>query len=925
MSWDDPGLLQHVGLGVDRFGEVDPIIEPGEVDQEQHDAVATCSSCRRRACSCAPTCSARSAGSTRRISFHGDDVDLCWRAHLSGARVVVAPQARVRHREELDGAPPRSAPRRAAGPAPDAHGRHADGGGRLPLRSLELVLLTIAELFVGLFTGRLGEAWSSLRALVGLIPRTPALLARRRRDRPSCAASTTPRSSACRTAAAPADLATAGPTTPRRTSAPTPTVRRWRESQLEHDVRLGRSSSSFVIVASRTMIDSSVPVRRRVPAAAGQRRATGGRTSRRRGAPAGSARRPRTRPAGACCRSPACCGCAGWARADRDRRRARAARRVGHVAAGDGVPVEPGPHRRARRLRGDAARAGRDLDRAAVGASSPTPSCRGSCTCCASPPASARPTRRPRRTTSSTACSTCAPASASGAPRVLTLATAVAVALAPAVLPVLAVVAVVLGADDARRQRRRADAGVADGARARRVRGGVRAQPAVVDDVVVGRPRRAVARRRPGPRPRRRGVDGDRPRPLRGARPGALRPGPRRPARRPGMAADVGRPRRRPGRRVPRPGVLQDRDALPFRVPEIGILLAPGRPRPGARPRHRPSPRSARTSPAARSGGASRSACSAIAAVVRRRRAGAVRRHRRRLVRAALDADRGRRAPLPADRLVPTAPAGRRLPRPVPRRPPVDPVPVRRPRRRRRDGARRRRCRRPPRPLGGRRPGRPTTPCARSSRQIAVAAPAAPDACSRRSASASSSSRSSTARRRRRRSRCRCRTACSMPSAPSSTSSARTRRRPTSASRTAPCIPTTASLTGDARRRVDGDVGRGASSASMTADGHARVRRRRRDPRRDRRRPAGVVTWRRRRRRLGARPSAVQAAGPRRVRRGDGLRRRGRRGRALRYAQPTSRTVWLVVQGVLWVLPLRRRQPAVGADPPADAPAPTRR
>ena len=40
VSWDDPGLLQHVGLGLDRFGEVDPIIEPGEYDQEQHDAVA---------------------------------------------------------------------------------------------------------------------------------------------------------------------------------------------------------------------------------------------------------------------------------------------------------------------------------------------------------------------------------------------------------------------------------------------------------------------------------------------------------------------------------------------------------------------------------------------------------------------------------------------------------------------------------------------------------------------------------------------------------------------------------------------------------------------------------------------------------------------------------------------------------------------
>ena len=39
VSWDDPAVLQHVGLGLDRFGEIDPITEPGEYDQEQHDAV----------------------------------------------------------------------------------------------------------------------------------------------------------------------------------------------------------------------------------------------------------------------------------------------------------------------------------------------------------------------------------------------------------------------------------------------------------------------------------------------------------------------------------------------------------------------------------------------------------------------------------------------------------------------------------------------------------------------------------------------------------------------------------------------------------------------------------------------------------------------------------------------------------------------
>jgi hypothetical protein len=39
VDWEQPRLLQYVGLGLDRFGEVDPFVEPGEVDQEQHDAV----------------------------------------------------------------------------------------------------------------------------------------------------------------------------------------------------------------------------------------------------------------------------------------------------------------------------------------------------------------------------------------------------------------------------------------------------------------------------------------------------------------------------------------------------------------------------------------------------------------------------------------------------------------------------------------------------------------------------------------------------------------------------------------------------------------------------------------------------------------------------------------------------------------------
>jgi GT2 family glycosyltransferase len=179
VSWDDPAVLQHVGLGLDRFGEVDPITEPGEYDQEQHDAVRDVFALPSACLLVRADLFRALGGFDPAINFHGDDIELCWRVHLSGARVVVAPQARVRHREELD-------VRRPDLDHDVLRARHRmravatlTSGGRLPLRSLEVGVLTLAEMAVGLFTGRLGEAWASLRALIGLVPRTPALLARR--------------------------------------------------------------------------------------------------------------------------------------------------------------------------------------------------------------------------------------------------------------------------------------------------------------------------------------------------------------------------------------------------------------------------------------------------------------------------------------------------------------------------------------------------------------------------------------------------------------------------------------------------------------------------------------------------------------------------------------------------------------------------
>ncbi len=183
VAWEDPGVLQHVGLAVDRFGELDSLVEEGEVDQEQHDAVRDVFALPSACMLIRADLFRAIGGFDAAIDFYGDDVDLCWRAHLGGARVVVVPAARARHREALSERRPdlRSALLQA---------RHRmrsvatlTGIQRLPLLSLQLVLLTLVELVVGVFTGKPRQGWASVRGLVGLVPRLPAVVSRRREIR----------------------------------------------------------------------------------------------------------------------------------------------------------------------------------------------------------------------------------------------------------------------------------------------------------------------------------------------------------------------------------------------------------------------------------------------------------------------------------------------------------------------------------------------------------------------------------------------------------------------------------------------------------------------------------------------------------------------------------------------------------------------
>jgi GT2 family glycosyltransferase len=101
VQWGRPEALLQVGLSADKTGVLTPLVERGELDQEQHDRVRDVFAIPG-ACTLVRTdLFASLGGFDPAITYLGDDLDLCWRAHVAGARVVVVPAARVQHREEL--------------------------------------------------------------------------------------------------------------------------------------------------------------------------------------------------------------------------------------------------------------------------------------------------------------------------------------------------------------------------------------------------------------------------------------------------------------------------------------------------------------------------------------------------------------------------------------------------------------------------------------------------------------------------------------------------------------------------------------------------------------------------------------------------------------------------------------------------------
>lgn len=99
VEWDQPDRLIAVGAGADRVGVVHPLVERGELDQEQHDGVRDVFVAPGAAMLVRADLFAALRGFDADVIDHGEDLNFSWRVQVAGARVVVAPAARVRHLE----------------------------------------------------------------------------------------------------------------------------------------------------------------------------------------------------------------------------------------------------------------------------------------------------------------------------------------------------------------------------------------------------------------------------------------------------------------------------------------------------------------------------------------------------------------------------------------------------------------------------------------------------------------------------------------------------------------------------------------------------------------------------------------------------------------------------------------------------------
>ena len=180
LDWDDPNRILHVGLGADKTGLVSDLAEPGEYDQEQHDAVRDVFAVPGAATLVRTDLFRALGGFDEGMLLQGEDLDLCWRAHTLGARVLVNPAATARHREDLT--------TRVVGVDRDRFARRhrirsmlSNYGGAHIARVLPQALIaSLVNIVIALFQGRLSAVADIATAWTWNLRRLPEIRRRRK-------------------------------------------------------------------------------------------------------------------------------------------------------------------------------------------------------------------------------------------------------------------------------------------------------------------------------------------------------------------------------------------------------------------------------------------------------------------------------------------------------------------------------------------------------------------------------------------------------------------------------------------------------------------------------------------------------------------------------------------------------------------------
>ncbi|MEW2448876.1 glycosyltransferase [Streptomyces parvulus] len=192
-GWYDRRQLLEVGVSIANSGRRWTGLDRREQDQGQHDHVRPVLSVSTAGMLIRRDVFERLGGFDRRLPLMRDDVDLCWRAHAAGLRVLIAPEAVVRHAEAA------SRERRAV----DCAGRttasphKVDKAGAvhtllanvrtaaLPWVLLRVVLGTLLRTLAYLVGKVPGQALDEIRGLLSVLLRPERIVAaRRERGRP---------------------------------------------------------------------------------------------------------------------------------------------------------------------------------------------------------------------------------------------------------------------------------------------------------------------------------------------------------------------------------------------------------------------------------------------------------------------------------------------------------------------------------------------------------------------------------------------------------------------------------------------------------------------------------------------------------------------------------------------------------------------